>query len=48
MVSLHDDPAAARAMGDNARRLAWQFDRPVAVQSYYDLFSSLLPVARAA
>jgi glycosyltransferase involved in cell wall biosynthesis len=41
IAALCDDPAAARVMGENARRAAWSYDRRVAVQSYYDLFASL-------
>jgi glycosyltransferase involved in cell wall biosynthesis len=41
IAALCDDPAGARVMGENARRAAWQYDRRVAVQSYYDLFASL-------
>jgi glycosyltransferase involved in cell wall biosynthesis len=41
IVALCDDPAAARAMGENARRAAWQFDRRVAVRAYHDLFANL-------
>jgi hypothetical protein len=35
-------------MGENARRAAWQFDRRVAVQAYYDLFAGLGPAATQA
>jgi len=45
IAALCDDPAGALAMGENARRAAWQFDRRVAVQSYYDLFAGLGPAA---
>jgi len=41
IAALCDDPAGARVMGENARRAAWQYDRRVAVQTYYDLFASL-------
>jgi glycosyltransferase involved in cell wall biosynthesis len=41
IAALCDDPAGTLAMGENARRAAWQFDRRVAVQSYYDLFAGL-------
>jgi glycosyltransferase involved in cell wall biosynthesis len=37
IVRLHDDPAAARAMGAAARRASSLFDRRGAVQAYYDL-----------
>jgi glycosyltransferase involved in cell wall biosynthesis len=48
IASLYDDPAATRAMGERARRAAWQFDRRVAVQAYHDLFARIAGVARAA
>jgi len=41
IAALCDDPAGARAMGENARRAAWHYDRRVAVQAYYDLFANL-------
>src|SRR5262249_52754746 len=41
IAALYDDPSAARAMGENARRAALRFDRRAAVQSYYDLFASV-------
>jgi colanic acid biosynthesis glycosyl transferase WcaI len=41
IAALYDDPAAARAMGENARQAALRFDRRAAVQSYYDLFAGL-------
>jgi glycosyltransferase involved in cell wall biosynthesis len=37
IVRLHDDPAAARAMGAAARRASSLFDRRGAVQAYHDL-----------
>ena len=37
--ALYDDPAGALTMGANARRAALQFDRRVAVQAYFDLFT---------
>jgi colanic acid biosynthesis glycosyl transferase WcaI len=46
--ALYDDPAMARAMGDNARQLAWRFDRRAAVTAYYDLFVRVGQLARAA
>jgi glycosyltransferase involved in cell wall biosynthesis len=42
IAGLCDDPAAARVMGENARRAAWRYDRRVAVQAYYDLFAGLM------
>ena len=39
IAALHDDPEGVRAMGHNARRAAWRFDRRAAVQAYYDLFA---------
>jgi glycosyltransferase involved in cell wall biosynthesis len=41
IAALCDDPAAARLMGQNARRAAWRYDRRVAVQEYYELFAGL-------
>ena len=38
IAALCDDPAGARVMGQNARRAAWNYDRRVAVQAYFDLF----------
>jgi colanic acid biosynthesis glycosyl transferase WcaI len=48
ILALHDDSARARRMGENARRLAWRFDRRVAAQAYYDLLLRVSSVARAA
>jgi len=48
IAGLHDDPLGARAMGQNARQLAWRFDRRVSVQAYYDLFTEVARAARAA
>ena len=48
IVSLYDNPAEARAMGERARRAAFRFDRRVAVQAYYDLFARITSVAQAA
>jgi colanic acid biosynthesis glycosyl transferase WcaI len=48
IAKLYDDPAAARAMGERARHAAWQYDRRVAVQAYYDLFAQVVGAARAA
>ena len=41
IAALHDDPAAVRVMGRNARAAALQFDRRVAIQSYFNLFARL-------
>jgi glycosyltransferase involved in cell wall biosynthesis len=41
IATLYDDPAAARAMGDNARRVSLCYDRRRAVQAYHDLFAGL-------
>lgn len=48
IAKLYDDPALARAMGDNARKAALRFDRRPTVQRYYDLFLRVTGVARAA
>ena len=48
IASLHDDPRTTRAMGLRARTAALQFDRRISVQSYYDLFTRIAPLARAA
>ena len=39
ILSLADDPATTRVMGQRARAAALQFDRRVAVLAYHDLFS---------
>jgi len=39
IVSLADDPATTRAMGQRARTAALQFDRRIAVRAYHDLFA---------
>ena len=46
--ALHDDPAMTREMGARARRVAWQFDRRVAVQAYHDLFARVAGIKQAA
>ena len=48
IATLYDDPATTRAMGGRARTAALQFDRRLAVQSYYDLFARVAGLARAA
>jgi colanic acid biosynthesis glycosyl transferase WcaI len=48
IAALHDNPAAAQAMGARARQLALRFDRPVAVDAYHDLFQRVRGMARAA
>jgi glycosyltransferase involved in cell wall biosynthesis len=45
---LHDDPAAARAMGERARSLSYQFDRRAAAAAYHDLFRRVVRLAEAA
>jgi colanic acid biosynthesis glycosyl transferase WcaI len=41
IATLYDDPARARAMGENARRASLRYDRRPAVQAYHDLFAGL-------
>ena len=48
IAALYDDPGVTRTMGSRARSASLQFDRRVAVQSYYDLFARLAGLARAA
>lgn len=48
ITTLHDNPAAAKAMGERARALAWQFDRRAAVAAYYDLLVRVIRLAEAA
>jgi putative colanic acid biosynthesis glycosyltransferase WcaI len=48
IAALYDDPVARRAMGQNARAAALQFDRRHAVASYHALFVRLTSMARAA
>jgi colanic acid biosynthesis glycosyl transferase WcaI len=48
ILTLHDDPAMARAMGERARQLAWRFDRRAAAQAYYELFVRVGQLERAA
>jgi len=48
IAALYDNPKQTRIMGDNARKAAWQFDRRVAVQRYYDLVLRVAGMARAA
>jgi glycosyltransferase involved in cell wall biosynthesis len=38
IAALCDDPAAARTMGENARRASWCYDRRAAVRAYHELF----------
>ena len=47
VARLCDDPAAARRMGENARRASWLYDRRAAVRAYHDLFASLSRPATA-
>ncbi|HKB14047.1 MAG TPA: glycosyltransferase family 4 protein [Vicinamibacterales bacterium] len=48
IARLYDDPEATRAMGERARRVAWRFDRRVAIRSYRDLFAQVAGVRGAA
>jgi glycosyltransferase involved in cell wall biosynthesis len=48
IAGLYDDPAAARQMGENARRASWCYDRHAAVRAYHDLFARLSRPATAA
>ena len=48
IAALVDDHAAVRMMGQNARRAALQFDRREAVRTYFELFTRLTGMARAA
>jgi glycosyltransferase involved in cell wall biosynthesis len=48
IAALYDNPGETRAMGENARKAAWQFDRRAAVKRYNDLFLRVAGVARAA
>jgi colanic acid biosynthesis glycosyl transferase WcaI len=48
IASLYDDGAAARTMGENARRAALRYDRRNAVQTYHELFAGLNRAASAA
>lgn len=42
ILVLYRDPALRQRMGENARKAAFQFDRPRGVQRYHALFQSLL------
>ncbi len=42
IAELYEQPTPTREMGVRARRAALQFDRRVAVQTYYDLFARLV------
>jgi len=48
IASLYDAPTLVRTMGVNARRAALQFDRRVAVQAYFDLFTRVAGARAAA
>jgi lipopolysaccharide/colanic/teichoic acid biosynthesis glycosyltransferase len=48
VLSLQRDPELAARMGANARRAALEFDRPIQVRAYHDLFGELLRERRAA
>jgi glycosyltransferase involved in cell wall biosynthesis len=47
IAQLHDNPAATRGLGENARRASWRYDRRAAVRAYHDLFASLGPATTA-
>jgi len=50
ILSLYQDRKLSREMGKNARRAAMQFDRPLQVRAYYDLFREIvleLPARRS-
>jgi putative colanic acid biosynthesis glycosyltransferase WcaI len=48
IATLYDDPALTSAMGRRARAAALQFDRRAAVAAYYNLFTRVAGLARAA
>jgi len=48
IAAMHDDPTATRLMGQRARSAALQFDRRMAVASYFSLFQRIAGVACAA
>jgi colanic acid biosynthesis glycosyl transferase WcaI len=48
IAAMYDDPSATRLMGQRARAAALQFDRRAAVAQYYELFTRIAGVARAA
>ena len=48
IAALYDDPDETRAMGERARRAAWQFDRRAAVRAYHELFSRVVSQEGAA
>jgi colanic acid biosynthesis glycosyl transferase WcaI len=43
ILSLYHDRALAQRLGANARHAALEFDRPLQVRAYYNLFRELLP-----
>jgi colanic acid biosynthesis glycosyl transferase WcaI len=43
ILTLYHDRALVSRLGDNARRAALAFDRPLQVQAYYNLFREVLP-----
>ena len=43
ILELYQNRDLTVRLGSNARRAAAQFDRPVQIQAYYDLFQSLVP-----
>jgi lipopolysaccharide/colanic/teichoic acid biosynthesis glycosyltransferase len=46
ILALYHDRDLARRLGVNAREAAFEFDRPVQVRAYYDLFREVVPVPR--
>ena len=48
IAALYDVPAMTRERGGRARQAARQYDRTIAVQSYYELFVRVAGAARAA
>jgi colanic acid biosynthesis glycosyl transferase WcaI len=42
ILRLYNDRGLSRKMGENARRAAMEFDRPVQVRAYYDLIRTLV------
>ncbi len=41
LLTLYHDRALVRLLGANARQAALEFDRPVQVRAYYDLFQEV-------
>jgi colanic acid biosynthesis glycosyl transferase WcaI len=42
IVQLYEDPESLKKMGKRAREAAKNYDRKVALKSFYELFSNLL------